>query len=224
MRLLTIETSTLTESIAVVDGGIVVAEERAQAGRGHAERLVDAVSSVLGRARLDLRDLDGIAVSIGPGRWSGLRVGLASAKGLAVATGLPLYPVRTLEALALSAREEEHLVCPMLDARRGEVYAALFRLLGERVRLLPDTAASPAALARTVGDLAVDEPVVFVGPGAAAYAAEIGGVLGQRAVFPPGAIPVPLPAALSAIAIEQAALSPRGADRASLEPWYLRGI
>jgi hypothetical protein len=63
-----------------------------------------------------------------------------------------------------------------------------------------------------------------VGPGAAAYAGEIGGVLGQRAVFPPDAIPVPLPAALSAIAIEQAALSPRGADLASLEPWYLRGI
>jgi tRNA threonylcarbamoyladenosine biosynthesis protein TsaB len=224
MRLLTIETSTPTESIAVVDAGAVVHEERTEAGRGHAERLLAGVSALLERARLGLRDLDGIAVSIGPGRWSGLRVGLASAKGLAVATGLPLFPVPTLEALALSARDGARLVCPMLDARRAEVYAALFRLGAGRERLLDDTAGPPDALARTVRDLAAGDAILFVGSGAVAYAEDVSDVMGGQALFRSRPLPAPLPAALSAIAHELAAASPRGADLASIEPLYLRGI
>lgn len=222
MLILTIETSTPTERVAVVRDLSVLAELTETVGRGHTEKLLSAVESVLTSSSVALRDLDAIGVSIGPGRFSGLRVGLATAKGLAAASGLPVAPVQTLAALAGSARPYEGLVCPMLDARRGEVYSALFRLGSGCERFTQDVAVTPGAMLKTVGGQAGDERVLFLGSGAAMSRDEISSSFGAGALFPDEDVAAPAPLAMAAI-IEEASL-PDAAEAATLEPIYLRGI
>ncbi len=229
MPILTIETSTPLEDVAIVEGTRILAEERRTAGRGHAEELLGAVASVLERAGLALGrtglasgDLDAVAVSIGPGRFSGLRVGLATAKGLALDSGLLVVPVPTLPALARSAHVDGGLVCPVIDARRGEVYGALFREGRERGRILPDAALPPAALAERVMGIAEGEPVFFLGTGASIYEDEISSVLGSSATFASPAVPAPAPLAIAAIAVERQ--GEPATELGILEPIYLRGV
>jgi len=221
MRMLTIETSTPAESVAVVEGDRVLAERRWTAGRGHAERLIGAVASVLQEAGTALDELDAIAVSIGPGRFTGLRVGLATAKGLAATSGVGVRPVRTLRALALSSGVEAGLVCPVIDARRGEVYAALFRG-GAPEAVMDEVALEPSALADRVRDRSSGEPVTFVGTGVTAYADELGELLGSTARLACDRPAAPTPRALAELALETQALSMR--ELVALEPVYLRGV
>lgn len=222
MLILTIETSTPTERVAVVRDGSVLAEFTETVGRGHTEKLLGAVEDVLSRSAVGLGDLDAVGVSIGPGRFSGLRVGLATAKGLAVAFGMPVVPVETLAALAESARPHGGLVCPMLDARRGEVYAALFRLGDGRERVLPDTAVAPAAMLESVRSAAGGETVLFLGSGASICRDDISSAFGGAAVFPANDVSAPAPVAMAAIVAEGGL--PDSARAATLEPVYLRGI
>lgn len=222
MLILTIETSTPMERVAVVRDGSVLAEVMEAVGRGHTEKLLGAVESVLSRSSVGLSELEAIAVSIGPGRFSGLRVGLATAKGLAAASGLPVMPIESLEALAESARPYEGLVCPMLDARRGEVYAALFRLGDGRERMIEDVAVAPAGMIERVQTVAGGEEVLFLGSGVAECADDLRASLGDRARFPDDELPTATPRAMAAIAEELGLPAP--AEAATLEPVYLRGI
>ncbi len=222
MLILTIETSTPMERVAVVRDGSVLAELMETVGRGHTEKLLGVVESALSRSSVGLRELDAIAVSIGPGRFSGLRVGLATAKGLAAAPGLPVVPVESLAALAESARPYEGLVCSMLDARRGEVYGALFRLGDGRERMLQDVAVAPATMIERVHAAARGGEVLFLGSGVAACADCVQASLGNRARFPDDEVSTATPLAMAAI-VEELGL-PDPAEAATLEPVYLRGI
>jgi tRNA threonylcarbamoyladenosine biosynthesis protein TsaB len=222
MLLLTIETSTPRECVAVVRDGEVLSELTGTVGRGHTEVLLGAVEQVLGASGIGVPDLDAVAVSIGPGRFSGLRVGLATAKGLSAPTGVPVAPVSTLEALAQSARPLQGLACPMLDARRGEVYGALFRLGGRRERVLEDAALPAGALAGRVRDAAPGERVVFLGSGARVGEAAIAGAMGGAAAFLDPSIEAPTPLAMASM-VEERGLPDPG-DAALLSPVYLRGI
>ena len=220
MRILTIEASTPVEEVAVVDGRDVLASRRSGAGRGRADELIASVAHVLESTATTVRELGAVAVSIGPGRFTGLRVGLATAKGLAEATGVPVAPVSTLEALAESAGAAEGLVCPLLDARRGEVYAALFRLGGRAERLMPDSALAPDELATRLAGAARGHPILFVGAGVAPYGEALGGALPVAALLDCD-VRLPDPGALAVLARRQRAAveSPDG-----IEPVYLRGI
>jgi tRNA threonylcarbamoyladenosine biosynthesis protein TsaB len=120
----------------VLRGEEVVAEEFGASGRSAAESLMPAVDAVLRRAALSLDKIDGFAVSIGPGSFTGLRVGLATVKGLAFGGARPVLPVSTLAALAAAVPDSGLPVVPVLDARRGEFYAAVYvpgRLLAEPI-------------------------------------------------------------------------------------------
>jgi len=162
-------------------------------------------------------------VSIGPGRFTGLRVGLATAKGLAAVAGVPVRPVPTLEALARTGAGPGALAAPALDARRGEVYGALFRLGDRRpVRVLEDRAEPPEAFAARVRDAAAGEPVLLLGTGAVAYESELRHALGAAARFPEAAVLHPSALAIAA-AVEEAALDP-APDLGAIEPVYLRGV
>ncbi len=222
---LTIETATPIESVGLVSGGELLAKRTTRAGRGHADRLLASVADVLESASLVLCDLDGIAVSIGPGRFTGLRVGLATAKGLSASTGLPVLPVPTLEALAASVPTEQLLgagaVCAMLDARRGEVYFALFGAAPGSGRLTEDAALDPAAAARAAVE-ASNGAVVFAGTGASVYSAEILDAAGPQGRLAGPASDVPEPTALAAIADRVAAEGVP--EAAALKPIYLRGL
>jgi tRNA threonylcarbamoyladenosine biosynthesis protein TsaB len=129
MSVLGIETATMVCAAAVSSGARVIAEAWVEERNVHAERLLSLIDDVLRKTRISPEQLDAIAVSIGPGSFTGLRIGLSVAKGLAYATGRPLVAVPTLEALARKAAEPgvaHPLILPLLDARRDEVYGQFF--------------------------------------------------------------------------------------------------
>ena len=131
MRVLGLDTATRVASVALVEDERVVWERSSQASPGHGRMLARLVEEAFHAAGWLARDLTRVAVSIGPGSFTGLRIGLGLAKGLAYAARASVVPVPTLSALAAVAPADPgDLVCPMLDARKGEVYGALFEARG----------------------------------------------------------------------------------------------
>lgn len=181
MRVLGVETATGQGGVAIVGPEGVLAEVTLSVTAGYGERLLPALDRLLAVADLSPEQVDGYAISIGPGSFTGLRIGLATVKGLALATGKPLAAVPTLEALAAILPFCPHPVCPLLDARKGEIYWALFALEeGEPVRLLEDAVCPLEVLLPKI-----TRPTVFVGDGVAAYGDALRLRLRGRALFPP---------------------------------------
>lgn len=129
MRILAVETATSWQSVAIVEGDAVVARSDEDAAGSHAKRLVPAIDRLLTSCGMVLTDMEGLAVSIGPGSFTGLRVGLATMMGFRLVTGLPLAAVPTLEAMAWNLRGAKLPLFPMLRARTGEVYWAQYQWL-----------------------------------------------------------------------------------------------
>jgi tRNA threonylcarbamoyladenosine biosynthesis protein TsaB len=239
-----IDTATPSSGVAVVrceaeaaassDEIVVLADATGDPDQRHAETLLGTVDECLARAGCALEEIDGIAVTVGPGSFTGLRVGLATAKGLALATGAWLIGAPTLRAFAYAFlrahREDAHageLLCVCLDARRGEVYAALFavddgggnltleRRLDTAVLRPADLAAQLAGLGPRTATLRV------VGDGALRYGGEILPTLrqgGDVEVIPSD--PLPRGAAAAEIAIER--FRREGAPADEIVPAYLR--
>jgi tRNA threonylcarbamoyladenosine biosynthesis protein TsaB len=218
---LAVETSTLTGATALVEEDTVLAECRQSLAVTHSERLLPAIDHVLRAAGCTLADVDGLGVALGPGSFTGLRIGLSTMKSLAFAARKPLWGVPTLDALAWSVPFAAYPVCPILDAKKGEVYTALYRTdAGHLDRLWEDRAQAPEALAAALArDVA--GPVVFLGDGVAPFGALFRAALGDRARFAPAA--QRLPSAVTVAELAHAALA-RGesADPAALVPRYLR--
>jgi tRNA threonylcarbamoyladenosine biosynthesis protein TsaB len=151
MAFLGIDTATRQGSVAIVRPGLTDHAALAEGG-GHARDLLAVIEALLGDAGVDRGSLEGIGVAVGPGSFTGIRVGMATAKGLGLALDIPVAGISTLEAIARAAATlapagVRHL-CPILGAGRGEVYAAIFALRGGAVvRLSPDQTRRPAALA-----------------------------------------------------------------------------
>src|SRR5437870_4501589 len=153
MRVLAVETSTLAGGVALLDGDVLLGQYMLDVRVTHSERHMGAVDRLLGDARWTVRDLTGLAVAVGPGSFTGLRVGLSTVKGLAVALGIPVAAVPTLDAMAASLPFAALPVCPVLDARKGEVYASLYRWDGVAMRREWEyLALALEALAARVGD------------------------------------------------------------------------
>ena len=129
--LLALETTGLCGSIALVADGFCVGEFSLQTKVTHSRRLLGAVDYLFAQAHCDWDGVSGIAVSLGPGSFTGIRIGLSTAKGLAMATGKPLVGVSTLDALAGQFAYLDKPLCVVLDARKKEVYAAFYRCLGD---------------------------------------------------------------------------------------------
>lgn len=133
--ILNIETSTKNCSVSVAkEGRTIFCNEIAEEGYSHAERLHVFIEKSLKEAGIAYKDLSAIAVSQGPGSYTGLRIGVSAAKGLCFALGLPLIAVDTMQVLASQATVSGGLIVPMIDARRMEVYSAIFNANHERVR------------------------------------------------------------------------------------------
>ena len=142
--LLALETATDVCSVAVLRDGAVTAQASLHRPRVHAEQLVPLVDNLLERAAVNRADLDAIAVSMGPGSYTGLRIGVSTAKGLAMALDAALIGVPTLEALAASvqpAAATGDVACALLDARRDEVYAAAYEITDDGLAPFASTSA-----------------------------------------------------------------------------------
>lgn len=150
MRVLAVDTAFEACSAAILDGEAVLWREQRIIGRGHAEAVAPMVAGGLSAAGLRAADLDRIGVVIGPGAFAGIRVGLALVRGLCLGTGLHAVGVTSLEALAASTPEREGPIAPVFDARRGQVYAALYDEAGNE-RVAPFVAGPAEAAARLAG-------------------------------------------------------------------------
>ena len=126
MKLLAVETATGCQSVALMDGLILLARCDLHTAGHHGKHLIPTIDKVLRTAGHELSDIQGLAVSIGPGSFTGLRVGLATMMGFRMVTGMPLAAVPTLEAMAWNLRSSPMRLCPILKARTGEVYWAFY--------------------------------------------------------------------------------------------------
>jgi tRNA threonylcarbamoyladenosine biosynthesis protein TsaB len=210
MRVLAVETSALAGGVALVDGERLIAEYVLDVSVTHSERLLTAIERVLVDARWAPRDLEGLAVSIGPGSFTGLRIGVSTVKGLAWALGLPIAAVPTLDAMAATVPDSALPVCPVLTARRGEVYASCYRRDGDGLRREWEyLASSPEELAARL-----TEPTLLIGDGAA-------GVASPHARRLPPPHRVPSPACVATLGRERLRLG-ETVGAAELAPFYLR--
>ena len=182
MKILALDTATSSCSVAATEGGELAAELTISKDQTHAKHLMQLIHSVLGKAGFGVGDLDGLAVTIGPGSFTGLRIGVSTVKGLAHALGKPVVGVSTLEALARQCGQTPHLICPLLDARKGEVYAATYRLNADQlVKKTGERAMRPEAALESI-----KSSCVFIGTGARLYRRDIIAALGDLAHFVPG--------------------------------------
>ena len=210
MRVLAIETSTLAGGVALLDAGRVVAEYALDLAVTHSERVMVAVDTVMRDSRWRPADLEGLTVAVGPGSFTGLRIGLATAKGLAVALGLPVAAVPTLDAMAAMLPFAAWPVCPVIIARRNEVYTSLYRATGAAMCREWDY------LALTPGELAdrLTEPTILVGDGA-------GSIDSEHARVAPAVPRIPSAAAVGLLGTERLARADVTPPD-TLVPLYLR--
>ena len=183
MKVLGVDTSTSCGSLGIIDDDAVVAEYALLRDETHSTRLVPAIQALLKEARLDLNKIDGMAVSLGPGSFTGLRVGLSAVKGLALAAERPVVGVPTLDALAFNLPFTPYVICPLVDARKGEVYTALYKDgEGGRVeQLTPYQVVAPLDL---LEKLPLQE-TIFLGDGVEVYGELIEERLGVKVLFAP---------------------------------------
>ncbi len=224
--ILAAETSTRHCSVAVCSGTAgdaasmrVLAECSIDRHRLHSEKLISTVDWILGESGVSLPDLDCLAVSIGPGSFTGLRIGAAAFKGLAYACSLPLLGVPTLDALARLPMAAEGCVVPLLDARMGEVFGSVCLMRGGvREKLCADMAAPVGeVMARVPEDAGT---VLVLGDGADRYAGEIRGLC-PRAQVCPGGLSSPRATGVAAEALHLLGCAP-ATDPALVNPVYLR--
>ena len=164
MTVLALESSALTASIALVTDGHPTAELMLDNGNTHSETLLPAVETLLKMTNQTLADIDLFAVSVGPGSFTGIRIGVATVKGLAFGTGKCCIGVSSLEGLAYRLNGVDGLVCPVLNARRKQVYTALFRSKSGKIeRITDDCVLTVDRLDDYTKDY--NEPIHFVGDG-----------------------------------------------------------
>lgn len=216
MKILAADTSTDILTVGVCADGAALAEAVVRCGRAHSERLFDTTQWVLDQAGMALTDLDALAITTGPGSFTGLRIGVASWKGLALGANLPLVAVPTLDALARTAVACRGPLCVALDAKMGEVFGAWFECTGTGItRAAPDRVCPMESLLE-----AGPEGAMYLGDGVTRYAGTI------RELDPGAAVLTETQAGPRAwaVALEATAQLAGGADTdpALVSPVYLR--
>ena len=167
MKVLALESSALTASCAICEENVVICESSITAGLTHSQTLMVMVENMLKSAHQQLENIDAIAVSVGPGSFTGLRIGVSAAKGMAKALRCPCVGVSTLWSLARNLEGMDSIVCSVMDARRDQVYNALFDMRKEtNARLCEDRAISIDDLIEQLKSNKCDVPIVLVGDGA----------------------------------------------------------
>lgn len=194
---LALETATACGSVALVADDSCIAEFSLHSGLTHSRRLLQGVEYLMREAACGWDDIDVVAISTGPGSFTGLRIGMSTAKGFAMAADKKLVGISTLDGLASQLHSTRQMICPVLDARKNEVYAAFYRsdADGTVQRVTEYMAIDPQALGRMVR-----EPTIFIGDGVG-LCAEIFDRLGEMAIVPPAGIFFPRAAVIGTLAV-----------------------
>ena len=217
MIILGIETATMTGGLALIDEEKLISEYTLNMKTTHSSRLMPALDWILKDASLNKNQINGIAISIGPGSFTGLRIGLATAKGLAMGLNIPLVTVPTLDALAYNVTYSPYQICPVLDARKKEVYSAIFRYEnGIITRKSPYQVISPDELINQI-----NEKTIMLGDGLNIYGELFHEKLGEFAIFANNSQRLPRASVIAELGLAKLKAG-EIADLASSEPLYIR--
>jgi tRNA threonylcarbamoyl adenosine modification protein YeaZ len=168
MKILVLESSGLVASVALMEENSMICEFTMNHKKTHSQTLLPMVDEMMKITGFNKKELDAVAISKGPGSFTGLRIGSATAKGLSQALNIPVISVSSLEGLAANLYGTEDLICPIMDARRSQVYAGIFQYEGEKlVTRMEDDAVSVADLISMLNEKG--EPVIFLGDGVPVY-------------------------------------------------------
>ena len=184
MKILALDSSGLVASVAVVEDNQLLAEYTVNYKKTHSQTLLPMIDEICKMTEFDIQNIDAIAVSAGPGSFTGLRIGSATAKGLGLALNKPLIHVPTLEAMAYNIFDTDKLICPIMDARRSQVYTGIYRSQNGEV----ETVANQCAIA--VEELinilnGLNEEVIFVGDGIPVFKAILDKELKVKHLYAP---------------------------------------
>ena len=212
-----LETSSTNAGIAVIRGGRVLAETSLEVGAVHAEKLPGLLERTMGDLGLQWTEVEGFAISIGPGSYTGLRVGLSLVKGLAYVTKKPVAAVPTLDAIAFQVPCCRYPVHVLVDARRGRVYEARYDTAGGWPKQITDFRVGP------LEDMleTIEDEVLLVGSGVDEHRARIVSALGERACFPPPGTGRLMASSTAFLGLDRLKRGEQ-ADLNGLEPLYLR--
>lgn len=217
MKILGIDTSTMTGSIGLLDHRELIAEYTLTSLVTHSERLMVMVDLLLKGVGLRIEEVDGIAVALGPGSFTGLRIGVTTAKSLAYSLGKPLAGVPTLDALVQNFPLTDRLLCPILDARKKEVYSAFYRLKDHQIQRISAYQVGP--IEEVLGK--IEEPVIFLGNGLNLYREYIEHALGKNALFADPAHSSPKGGFIAYLGLQRLTKNDQD-DPFSLTPIYVR--
>ena len=216
MKILGVDTSTPIGSVGLIDGERFVAEHTLSIVKAHSSRLMPAIDQILKWGDLTVHDLDACAIGIGPGSFTGIRIGVGTIKSLCYALKKPIIGISTLEAIAYNLRYTDKLICPILDARKDEVYGAVFRGGEILLRKSDDLCVPIEALLSQI-----DDDVIFVGDGLRRYGPVVQEQFGNDVPLADPIFNVPRGASIARIGYDRL-LNGQSGDYFSLTPNYVR--
>jgi tRNA threonylcarbamoyladenosine biosynthesis protein TsaB len=217
MKVLGVDTSTMTAGIGIVEDDDILVEVKFSVKITYSEMLLFCIDQALKNVSLKIEDMDGFAISIGPGSFTGLRIGLSTLKGLSFATGKPLASVPSLDALAYLSLYCQYPVVTILDAKKNQVYASIYDTKDGELKRQSDY------LVMNVEDLVkrISQRCLFVGPGAKLYRKKLIELLKDKAYFSQGEQSLPSGATVALLGSKKL-ISGQLEDVVNLEPLYLR--
>lgn len=222
MKILAFDSTATAASVAICDDGRIVSEFFVNSELTHSRTLVPMLDAVLKNADTEIDSIDVLAISNGPGSFTGVRIGVAVAKGIAFAEGLPCFEVSTLESMAYNLLLTDCLVCASMDARCSQVYNGLFQIkYGEVHRVSQDRAIAIDDLRNELIDKYTDERIVLVGDGAElCFKALMDTKLSVE--LAPSALRFQKASSVAAVAFEKLGKGEKAKNAAELLPAYLR--
>ncbi len=191
MKILGIESSGMVASVAIIQDDVIISEYTMNHKKTHSETLLPMIDEIVKTSETRLEDLDAIAIAAGPGSFTGLRIGAATAKGLALALEKPIIPVKTCEGMAFNLWGAEGLVCPIMDARRNQVYTGIYRVQGNVEVIMDQTPMDIHELVEKLNSMTSDDPqasVTFLGDGVPIYKDVIWEEIGIPCKMAPGSM------------------------------------
>jgi tRNA threonylcarbamoyladenosine biosynthesis protein TsaB len=217
MRVLGVDTSTMTAGVGIVENDEVLVDLKFDVKITYSEVLLSTVDMALKTTGLEINDIEGFSISIGPGSFTGLRIGLSTVKGLCFASGKPLASVPSLDALASLSLYCQHPVAPLLDAKKSQVYAALYDTSEGELKRESDY------LVVGIEDLVknISKKTLFVGPGAKLYQKELIHFLRDKACFALNEQSLPSGACVARLGLKKL-VSGQTEEITNLEPLYIR--
>jgi tRNA threonylcarbamoyladenosine biosynthesis protein TsaB len=223
--ILGIDSATPVAGVALWQDGKILREDFVNFKKTHSETLMPMVDQVLSQCEKRLEEVTALAVTLGPGSFTGLRIGLAAVKGLSLAASIPVVGVSTLDVMAHNFAFSNALVCPLLDARKQEVYTAFYDVrqampskLGEEIACSPSDFVGRA---RRVCEESRFEKIILLGDGVYPYQSDFTEQLGEQAMLAPSHLMLPRAAALADLAAVRAAKADFD-DGMALRPVYIR--